>query len=130
MKKTLLALSVAGLGSLIANPASAQQVYASGSATIVLMNGASQSIGTEIGAPSGAIFNNAAAAVDVTPVLSGSLDVNTTMFTTLTVDPGDTTNAPAGTSFTAAAATVLGAAGPLDEVVSIIRAGAGVDGLD
>ncbi|WP_431708911.1 hypothetical protein [Geminocystis sp. CENA526] len=126
---------------LVANitSAQAQQAYISGSSTLVLMNGATQSIGAELSAPSGSMFN--ATTVTVTPGYSGAtanLSDNIVVFNTggpgLTVTGGAVAGAPAGSSFTAAAAARLDAAaalpGGLSDVVSIIRAGAGVDGLD
>lgn len=133
--KALLAISVVGLGSVISAPAFAQS-YASGSSTIVLMNGASQSVGAEISIPAGVTFDgaNATGDVTVTPTLNGDLDVNAVSFTDLNVNPGlpDTTVlAATPTTFTAAAAAALVAAtGDLQAEVSIIRAGAGVDGLE
>ncbi|MTF37998.1 hypothetical protein [Cyanobacterium aponinum] len=130
MKKTLLALGVAGLGSLLAAPAFAQ-TYASGSVTAVLMNGASMSVGAEIGAPKTSAFPGP---VTVTPGHTGDLDANTYLVNNLEVDPGalapDPGLAAGNTSFTAAAAAVLTGATGLDAQVSIIRAGAGADGLE
>lgn len=151
--KALLAISVVGLGSVISAPAFAQ-TYASGSSTIVLMNGASQSVGAEISLPGGTYFtggtsigagSSANGNVVVTPLLTvpaagagTGLAINEQDFAELNVDPGlpDTlTNLAPGfsASFTAAAAAALDAAvlaGDLPAQVSLIRAGAGVDGLD
>lgn len=168
MKKTLLALGVAGLGSLLAAPAFAQ-TYASGSSTIVLMNGASQSVGAEISLPSGTYFTGGASAftstaaagtagqidggVVLTPELTvaataagtaGGLSINEQEFAEFIVDPGlpdsvASLTSYAPSSFTQAAVAALniasdfanaGAAFDLNEVVSVIRAGAGVDGLE
>lgn len=160
MRKTLLALGVAGLGSLLAVPAFAQ-TYASGSSTIVLMNGASQSVGAEISLPTGTFFTGGvtnvpgtpaqvAGAVVVTPTLEtpgdpslvgeSGLAINDQNFFELVVDPGlpDSVAGLGGgsTTFTAAAAAQLDSLdltiNPADlaSVVSIIRAGAGVDGLE
>ncbi|WP_330202577.1 hypothetical protein [Cyanobacterium sp. Dongsha4] len=157
MRKTLLALGVAGLGSLLAVPAFAQ-TYASGSSTIVLMNGASQSVGAEISLPTGTYFTGGvsatlgtvAGAAVVTPTLEtpgdpslvgeSGLAINDQNFAELVVDPGlpDSVAGLGGgsTTFTAAAAAQLDSldltTNPADlaSVVSIIRAGAGVDGLE
>ncbi|BAQ59911.1 hypothetical protein GM3708_317 [Geminocystis sp. NIES-3708] len=135
LNKALLAIGVVGLGSVISAPAFAQ-AFASGSSTIVLMNGASQSVGAEISIPGGLTFLGATGNGDVTvtPVLADTLAVNENAFTTLNVDPGlpDASILSATpTTFTAAAAQALvAAAGDLQAQVSIIRAGAGVDGLD
>jgi hypothetical protein len=152
--KALLAISVVGLGSVISAPAFAQ-TYASGSSTIVLMNGASQSVGAEISLPAGTFFGGATSTgnVIVTPTLAvpgtgvadTGLAINEQNFSLLNVNPGVpgsvTTLAAGATTFTAAAAKALerygfDAAGvilvnpDLAAQVSIIRAGAGVDGLD
>ncbi|MGI0480299.1 hypothetical protein ACN4EE_05865 [Geminocystis sp. CENA526] len=161
MKKILLALGVVGLGSVMASPVMAQ-TYASGSSTIVLMNGASQSVGAEIAIPSGTFFSGGVSNFDpintqvdggvvVTPTLQtpgdpalapggSGLAVNEQNFAELVVDPGlpdSVTSAFPGssTTFTAAAAAKLDSldatvAAELASIVSIIRAGAGVDGLE
>ncbi|BAQ66532.1 hypothetical protein [Geminocystis sp. NIES-3709] len=144
-RKTLLTLGVIGLGSVVA-PSAFAQSYASGSSTIVLMNGASQSVGAEISIPSGLTFLGTAGngEVTVTPTLGvpgdGTADtglaINEQEITTLVVDPGlpDASILSATpTTFTAAAAAALVAAttaADLQAQVSIIRAGAGVDGLE
>lgn len=155
IQKALLTVSVLGLGSAVAAPAFAQ-TYASGSSTIVLMNGASQSVGAEISLPPGTYFTGATpntGDITVTPTLDipgsannndGGLAINEQSFDNLNVNPGipdSVTNLSGGNSptFSAAAAAALdlasdlfnnGAAFNLNRVVSIIRAGAGVDGLD
>lgn len=171
MKKTLLALGVAGLGSLLAAPAFAQ-TYASGSSTIVLMNGASQSVGAEIVIPAGTYFTGGATyqygvggtapvadtslriggSVVLLPTLAdatNNLAVNQQAFAEFIVDPGlpdsvASLTSYAPSSFTQAASAALniasdatnisgggvGSAFDLNNVVSIIRAGAGVEGLD
>lgn len=147
LNKALLAISVVGLGSVISAPAFAQ-TYASGSSTIVLMNGASQSVGAEISLPAGTYFTGGGAIpngnVVITPILetpgvandgASGLAINEQNFLELNVDPGLPDSlanlAPgASTTFTAAAAAQLDAATAISDVVSIIRAGAGVDGLD
>jgi len=157
MQKILLALGVVGLGSVIASPVMAQ-TYASGSSTIVLMNGASQSVGAEISLPAGTFFTGGTVG-SVSPVPGGvvviptlevpgdpsgtpgesGLAVNEQNFAELIVDPG-LPGSVAGlgggsTTFTAAAAAQLDSLdatvpAELAAVVSIIRAGAGVDGLE
>lgn len=114
--KSLLAIGVMGLGATVAAPAFAQdvQAYASGSATIVLMNGASQSIGAEIGAPSGVGFagggagdgelvitpNSAGAAIDLSGFTAFLSDIN--------VAPGTATVTPStDASVEAAVATII-----------------------
>jgi hypothetical protein len=137
LKKIVAIVSVLGLGSVLSAPAYAGsvQAYASGSSAIVLMNGASQSVGAEIALPSGAAFEGATGGGDllVTPALAGTLDTNTTIFDNLTVNAGAAKASPDGSSFTASAAQALDDAvvnGTLSDVVSIIRAGAGTDGLE
>jgi hypothetical protein len=116
--KSLLAIGVLGLGATVAAPAFAQdvQAYASGSATIVLMNGASQSIGAEIGAPSGVGFAGGAAAADgelvVTPnsAFGGAIDLSgfTAFLGDINVAPGTATETPSvNASVEAAVATII-----------------------
>ncbi|MBL1208375.1 hypothetical protein [Geminocystis sp. GBBB08] len=162
LHKTLVTLGVIGLGSVSVSPAFAGGnccgAYASGSSAIVLMNGASQSVGAEVSLPLGTYFTGGVSvplagqvdgAVVVTPTLTTpgdaadpqtGLAINNQDFAELVVDPGlpDSVTAlspGASTSFTAAAAAQLDALDStnpdeLSAVVSIIRAGAGVDGLD
>ncbi len=153
IKKAILVAGVFGLGSAIASaPASAQnagQAYISGSSAIVLMNGASQSVGAELAAPTGTYFLGATANtgdVTVTPALAAttSLATNDAIFDSLNVNAGLVASVAgltgyAPSSFTQAAAAALnfasdqandGANFNLEQTVSIIRAGAGVDGLD
>jgi hypothetical protein len=150
LKKILVVAGVLGLGSALASPASAQptQAYASGSSTMVLLNGASMSIGGEIAAPSGAGFvgaTNTDGNVLVTPVYEpaaadpinstevfAAVDANNIYFAGLTVDPGTATLPPPATptSVEAAVATLISAqapggvvaAGGLPVVTSYIRA--------
>lgn len=148
MKKILLALGVVGLGSVLSAPVMAQ-TYASGSSTIVLMNGASQSVGAEISLPGGTYFTGSGSngEVTVTPDLydtSTLLSTNTQSIDNLEVNPGPpesitTLGSGSSATFTAAAAAALDIASDLanagtnfnlEQVVSIIRAGAGVNGLD
>lgn len=128
--KALLAIGVVGLGSVISAPAFAQ-AFASGSSTIVLMNGASQSAGIEVGLPNGTFFDGGT--YTVTPTLVGDLSTNTVIFDNVELSLGtveSVSSLGSSTTFTAAAAAKLDAAITLEETVSIIRAGAGVDGLD
>lgn len=137
----LLTLGIGAVGIFSATQVSAQQAYASGSSTITLMNGAAMSIGAEISAPGGSTFG-AAPSVIMNPVISSNattaLSDNDAIFSgATTLTPGAVTAAPAGASFTAVAAAKLAdldgagaGTNALDDFVSIIRAGAGVDGLD
>lgn len=147
-KKALLVAGVLGLGSAVAAPAFAGGnccgAYISGSSAIVLMDGASQSVGVEMSLPNGVYFPGVANVGDVvvTPVLSvpgtaaaqTGLATNGNSFATLQVAagaPNSTSQLAGGTaSFTAAAAAKLTAATDIADITSIIRAGAGVNGLD
>ncbi|MFM8293080.1 MAG: hypothetical protein ACKN9E_00825, partial [Microcystaceae cyanobacterium] len=68
--------------------------------------------------------------VTVRPVLTGNLSSNATSIDSLEVDAGPLTVVPPNSSFTTAAAAILSSGLPLADVVSIIRAGAGVSGLE
>jgi hypothetical protein len=140
--KFMLVLGAVSMASVATLPAVAGDAYANGSSTIVLMNGASQSVAAEVGLPGGTYFTgaNTTGDITVTPALTAgtALDTNTTSFADLNVNPGvpDTVtnlSSTASASFTAAAAAALDAAtlaSNLSAQVSIIRAGAGVDGLE
>jgi len=145
--KFMLVLGVVGMTSVVASlPAMAGDAYANGSSTIVLMNGASHSVAAEVGLPNGLYFTGAGVIgakgdVTVTTVLkdtsaTGLLAINAQAIDTVNVNPGvpDTVaalNTTNSASFTAAAAKALdAAAGDLQAQVSIIRAGAGIDGLE
>lgn len=133
-QKILLALGVVGLGALSAAPSFAApgQAYVSGSATIVQMNGATMSVGGEIAAPGGTDFITGGGNVTVTPTYVGNLTTNSARISNLDVTASGTIAPSSATgSFTATAAQkLLNAAGDLQAEVSIIRAGAGPNGLD
>ena len=115
---------------LMQSPSFAQgaTARASGSSQIILMNGASQSVNVEMSAPSGTMFGQGS--VSVSPVLVGDLSSNSTQFVRLDVNPGPLTVVPPNSSFTTTAAAILSSGLPLADVVSIIRAGSGVNGLE
>jgi len=126
--KLMLFFGAVSVASAVALPAMAGDGYANGSTTIVLMNGASHSVATELGFTAGAYGVD----LTVTPTLTNTLNVNANSVVSVQATPnGLTNNLSLGASFTAAAAQKLAAAGnTLSDNVSIIRAGAGVDGLD
>jgi hypothetical protein len=134
-QKMAAVLALIGLGYALAPSAQAiPQAYANASATITLMNGASQSNGIETALPgNGMYYDHTGIAVVATPTYVGGLAVNTATMNTLTIGPG-TQEEPTNTAtFTAAAAQALNTytlANDLQAEVSIIRAGAGVDGLE
>lgn len=129
-------LTFIGVSSLFTSVAKANPAYVSGSYSAVLMNGATQSLGGELSSNPGTSLGST-----VTITIGGGPALNTNattaLATSLTVTPETTsgTVASPGLTFTQAAATTLnqydaGVVADLDDVVSIIRAGAGVDGLD
>jgi hypothetical protein len=142
--KSVLGLCVVSLGAVASLPAQAiPQSYTNGSATIVLMNGASQSTGGEIALPgNGAYYGDGTAGsadatlsvnfLDGAGSLGPDLANNETTIQNILLDPGTTITQPTATgTFTAAAsAALLEATNTLADEVSIIRAGAGVDGLE
>lgn len=127
LQKSLLVAGVLGLGSAVFSPVSANplQSYATGSSSIVLMNGASQSIGAEIGLPRGQIFSGS---VTVTPVkTAANLNTNATSFTASPafLFPGAVIVSPtaaAPTTVEAAVATLINSGPAIDVGVSYTRA--------
>lgn len=137
-QKSLLAAGLLGLGSAVVTPAFAQnvQAYASGSTSIVLMNGASMSIGAELAAPTGAGFAGTGVgntSVTVSPLADTGggttvplLDSNSVgggaTLSQIIVNPGQANLAVnANASVEAAVATQI-TAGTLQEGVSYTRA--------
>lgn len=135
-QKSLLAASALGLSStvVVTPPASAGndvQAYASGAGSIVLMNGASSSIGAEIAAPPGAAFAGNNANGLVTATINGGTAVNTSLntalLTSMNVQPGPASIAPSNTvSVEAAVANIINGLGILpantSDGVSMVRA--------
>ncbi len=124
-----VSIGVVGL-CLMQSPSCAEGAVARaiGSSQIILMNGASQSVNVEMSAPTGTMFGQGS--ISVSPVLVGNLSSNSVQFARLEVNPGPLTVVPADSSFTTSAAAILSSGLPLADVVSIIRAGSGVDGLE
>ena len=134
IQKALLLVGLVGLGSSLAVPALAgsEQAYASGSSTLVLMNGASYSVGGEIAAPKGAAFVGATGTNgDVAVLVTFQGDVanlsdNTVTIDTLDINPDQATVSPnASSSMEAAVATQINTAAigaDLDKGVSYTRA--------
>jgi hypothetical protein len=140
----------AGAGSDGLSPLNRPIARANGSATIVLPNGATQSVSGELSLPNSLFFTGAdpttiqeplasvgcsagQACFVLTPLIVEQTpgDPNTRIISSLTVDPG-AGNDPTlikGWDFDAAAAYALSQANELQEQVSIIRAGAG-NGLE
>jgi hypothetical protein len=155
--KLMAILALVGFGYSVAPSASAiPQAYASGSHTITLMNGASNSVGAEVALPGNGMYYGL---TTTTPGIFmvgqtgvGNSDLNTRTggtaagtglstngalvdFVTILADSNGDQPEPqdpnSGSTFSAAAAQVLdGYVGNLQAEVSIIRAGAGVDGLE
>lgn len=129
-----LLLGAIGIASAVAYPAVAGNAgYVNGSSTIVLMNGASQSVAAEIGLPDGIYFSTSS--ITVTPAMVSDLSTNAGLISNLTLSTGNVAsiaalNSSLPSSFTTAAAIKLMQATSLEGIVSIIRAGAGVDGLE
>lgn len=137
--KMVLVTGIVGVGITSANSSFAQsfQAYASGSASTVLMNGASQSIGGEVaGAPGGA-FDLGQVEVRVNPtIVTGSApaigtgpDLSTNgsaaLMDNLNIYAGNATAAPSvNSSVEAAVAAKINAATPatLSDGVSFTRA--------
>jgi hypothetical protein len=151
--KLLAILALLGLGYSVAPSASAiPQAYASGSHTITLMNGASNSVGAEVALPGNGMYYGSAPgtpgtfmvgrtnATGISDLLNGGvtgLSDNSELIISVSIlgDSGADQPLPqdpdSGSTFSAAAAEVLdNYVGNLQAEVSIIRAGAGVDGLE
>ncbi len=131
IKKVLAILGCTGLGVAVSAPAMAiPAAFISGSATIVLMNGASNSVGAEVGLPGNGSYFDTPVTVD--PTYDTNLATNDNLISEIqvlgTYQPPDPANP--GTFTGAAAAELAANTGDLQAVVSIIRAGAGVDGLE
>lgn len=139
----------AGAGSNGLSPLNRPTARASGSATIVLPNGATQSTSGELNLPNSLFFTGAdpaniqefnasfgcssgQACFVLTPtIITDPNDPNTRIISSLAIDPGSPNNPTTirGWDFDAAAAYALTQADELQEQVSIIRAGAG-NGLE
>lgn len=141
----LVSVIRAGAGANGLTPGDRPTARASGSATIVLPNGATQSMNGEMNlsnslyfqggtAPSGSTVDSlgyctTSSCLVVNPDIAiDTINVNNSVMNELVVDPG-VASVNAGWNFDAAAGYALTVAGTLEEQVSIIRAGAG-NGLE
>ncbi len=133
----------AGGGANGLSPDTRPGARASGSATIVLPNGATMSVNGETSSSSSRYFQggtppvgsvieslgycDSSACLIITPTITIDItDVNESTIEELTIDPG-IPSADAGWDFDAAAGYALSVAGTLSEQVSIIRAGGGLE---
>lgn len=128
----LLVSGLVSLGSSLSSSAYAvpQQAYVSGSSTLVLMNGASISVGAEVAAPRGSNFSGASTDgttffgdLTVDPVVTNDLSSNVTSMSSLSLIAG-TAIAPGspGGSIEAAVATKINTPATLSDGVSYTRA--------
>jgi hypothetical protein len=129
VKGGICVLGLVGVGSIFAAPASAGQATARGAATVVRASGASVSVSGELTAPNGYMFPGA---LVVTPTYGGTAVADDETVATLTVTGGTPTafaTATSGNPFLDEAAAQLKAAANVVEAATIIRAGAGANGL-
>ncbi|MGI0480025.1 hypothetical protein ACN4EE_04465 [Geminocystis sp. CENA526] len=136
----LVSIIRAGAGANGLTPANRPTARASGSATIVLPNGATQSVNAEMSLsnslyfegsstadPFGVGYCNSSACLVIDPSINiDTNDVNQSRIDELVIDPGQVSAEP-GWNFDAAAGYALSVAVTLSEQVSIIRAGGGLE---
>ena len=109
------------------------QARATGSVVITTPNLATQSVSGEITLPPGMFYDRffADAVLVIDPTFSGTPGTNGFLVDSLSIDPGFANdNFGQAWDFNAAAAFSLSSAGNLSDQVSIIRAGAGDNGLE
>ena len=135
IKGSVCLLGLISVGNFLAAPANAgAQAAARGAVTVVRPSGASQSVSGEVLLPTGMYFGgvtsgSSTSSLVVTPVV-GTPGTNTETVTSLTVDAGTGKAVSASNNpFLNQAAAKLGVTTTLEETVSTIRAGAGVNGL-
>ncbi|MEB3312251.1 MAG: hypothetical protein VKJ02_18650 [Snowella sp.] len=129
----------AGTGSNGLSASSEPVAKASGGVTISLPNGAVQSVTGELSLPAGQYFDGSAGCVSgggcltITPTLTNRYDgtnLNLVAIQSLVVDPGLANATNRLWNFDAAAAYALTQQTTLPDQISVIRAGAGSNGLD
>ncbi|MEA5605183.1 hypothetical protein [Nostoc sp. UHCC 0252] len=115
-------------GNFLAAPANAQQATATGAVTLIRPSGTFLSISGEVTLPSGSYFEGG---LQITPIYGGVAGTNEETVNSLTITPGivKTTTLSNPNSFTNTAANLLNNSNSVEDVTTLIQAGAGNNGL-
>ncbi len=115
-------------GNFLAAPANAQQATAIGAVTLIRPSGTFLSISGEVILPSGSYFDGG---LQITFMYGGVAGTNEETITSLTITPGivQTTTLSNPNSFTNTTANLLNDSTSVEDATTLIRAGAGNNGL-
>ncbi|MDZ8184566.1 MAG: hypothetical protein RMX96_06925 [Nostoc sp. ChiSLP02] len=126
--QSICLLSLVNVTNFLAAPANAQQATVIGAVTLIRPSGTFLSVSGEVTLPSGSYFEGG---VKIIPTYGGVAGQNEETITSLTISPGivKSTTLSSQNSFLNTAANLLNNTSSLQDVTSIIRAGAGNNGL-
>ncbi|MEH2073632.1 MAG: hypothetical protein V7K57_04460 [Nostoc sp.] len=121
-------LGLINVGNFLGTPANAQQATARGAVTLIRPSGSFLSVSGEVTLPSGSYFNGG---LTISPTYGGIAGGNNETITSLTITPGlvQTTTLPNPSSFIDTTANLLKNTTSVEDLTTIIRAGAGNNGL-
>ncbi|MEH2197884.1 hypothetical protein [Nostoc sp.] len=121
-------LGLISVGNFLATPANAQQATARGAVTLIRPSGSFLSVSGEVTLPSGSSFNGG---LTISPTYGGIAGGNDETITSLTITPGlvQTTTLSNPSSFIDTTPNLLKNTTSVEDLTTIIRAGAGNNGL-
>ncbi|WP_138499430.1 hypothetical protein [Nostoc sp. PA-18-2419] len=128
VQRSICLLGLVSVGNFLAAPANAQQATAVGAVSLIRPSGTFLSVSGQVILPSGSYFDGG---LQITPTYGGIAGTNEETVTSLTITPGivKTTTVSTPNSFINTAANLLNNSTSLENVTTIIRAGAGNNGL-
>lgn len=127
-QRSICLLGLIGVGNLLALPVNAQQATARAAVTLIRPSGTFLSVSAELILPSGFNYNGG---IQIAPTYGGIAGGNEETITGLTIFPGivQATTLASPNPFIDTAANLLNNNASIEDMTSIIRAGAGNNGL-
>ncbi|MBN3961100.1 hypothetical protein [Nostoc sp. NMS8] len=124
LRGSICLFGLVSVGNFLAAPVNAQQATARGAVSIIKPSGAFLSVSGEVTLPSGSYFDGG---VKITPTYGGIIGGNDETITSLTITPGvvKTTTVSSPNSFIDTTANLLNNGASIEDMTTIIRAGAG-----
>ncbi|MEH2284737.1 MAG: hypothetical protein V7K90_26015 [Nostoc sp.] len=128
LRGSICLFGLVSVGNFLAAPANAQQATARGAVSLIRPSGTFLSVSGEVILPSGSYFDGG---LKITPTYGGIIGGNDETITSLTITPGviKTTTVSSPNSFIDTAANLLNSGASIEDMTTIIRAGAGNNGL-
>jgi hypothetical protein len=128
LRGSICLLGLVSVGNFLAAPANAQQATARGAVTLIRPSGTFLSVTGELILPSGSDYN---AGIKIAPTYGGIAGSNEETITSLTITPGvvKTTTLSSPNSLIDAVTTSLNNSVSIEDTITIIRAGSGINSL-